>query len=206
MEIQNNLWSIFWSSLWFSSGYGSATPSHLSPRPIFIQALAAGEMPWREVRASPVKARQHLFWCSPLTASAVTLHFGLFSNLQASIYFPIYFCLNILLMILQLSHLNIYLPFNFTIYFWFNEFSYIFLSRYISQYASAVTLHFRLFSNLHASIYFPTPFSKGGLRPNDLCVHKIFPHHSNVMPCCHNSCFLSFVNHFFLLFSEDLYI
>ena len=35
-----------------------------------------------------MKARQHLFCCRPLTASAVTLHFGLFGNLQASIYFP----------------------------------------------------------------------------------------------------------------------
>ena len=87
--------------IWSWSQYGSATSSFVSPRPIFIEALA-GEMPWREVRASPVKARQHLFWCSPLTASAVTLHFGLFSNLQASIYFPIYFCLNIFLMIFQL--------------------------------------------------------------------------------------------------------
>ena len=52
-----------------------------------IEALAS-EAPWREVRASPVKARQHLFCCRPLTASAVTLHFGLFGNLQASIYFP----------------------------------------------------------------------------------------------------------------------
>ena len=52
-----------------------------------IEALAS-EAPWRVVRASPVKARQHLFCCRPLTASAVTLHFGLFGNLQASIYFP----------------------------------------------------------------------------------------------------------------------
>ena len=116
---------LIWIWSWSRSRFGSATSSFVSPRPIFIEALA-GEMPWREVRASGVKARQHLFCCSQLlTASdAVTLHFGLWPNLQVSIYF----CLNI--------------------------FSNTSLPQYISQCANAVTLHFRLSSNLQVSIYF----------------------------------------------------
>ena len=156
-------------------------------------------MPWREVRASSVKARQHLFWCSNITASAVTLHFGLFSNLQASIY----------------SFLNIFLPQyisqytslqsnqfwlfsnptnSFPIYFSSNKFPNISLPQYISQCAFAVShTAFQIIFQPSRLNIFPNAFLQGGLRPNDLCVHKIFPHHSNLVPACFLSLFFSFL-------------
>ena len=60
---------------------------------------------------------------------------------------------------------------SFPIYFSSNTFPNISLNMSLQS----VTLHFRLFSNLHASIYFPTPFSRGGWGQMISVYTKSFP-------------------------------
>ena len=117
---------LIWIWSWSRSRFGSATSSFVSPRPIFIEALA-GEMPWREVRASGVKARQHLFccsqppnchWCSHtafrIMAQPSSLNIFLpqyiFQYIPASIYFSMCQCSHTAFQIIfQPSSLNLFL-------------------------------------------------------------------------------------------------
>ena len=68
---------------------------------------------------------------------------------------------------LQILSLYIFPPIHFPIYLCLNIF--------LNVPLQSVTLHFRLFSNLHASIYFPTPFSRGGWGQMISVYTKSFP-------------------------------
>ena len=83
---------------------------------------------------------------------------------------------------------------SFPIYFSSNTFPNISLPQYISQCAFAVShTAFQIIFQPSRLNIFPNAFLQGGLRPNDLCVHKIFPHHSNLVPACFLSLFFSFL-------------
>ena len=124
--------------------------------------------------------QQHNCLCSHTAFRIIfkpsSLNIFLPQYIPSSIYFFLNIFLNIHLcsqtnfdyfLTLQILSLYIFPPIHFPIYLCLNIF--------LNVPLQSVTLHFRLFSNLHASIYFPTPFSRGGWGQMISVYTKSFP-------------------------------